>query len=86
MLVLIKKSMRISHDKLDDVLQSDIDTCLLDLKRAGIVKIEEADKLIIKLTELYCKWQEDFQGKGDIYGQSYEKMRDGVSLCGDYNV
>ena len=88
MLSLIKQKIRISHNKLDDAIQSDIDACLLDLKRVGILHISEDgdDELINKLAELYVKGQIDYQGNGDRYTQAYEKMRDGLSMCGDYNA
>lgn len=85
MLALIKKALRITHNQLDDVIKSNIDACLLDLERVGILRIEETDPMIIKLAELYVKGQEDYQGKGDRYQAAYEKMRDAVSLCGEYN-
>lgn len=85
MLALVKKALRITHKQLDDVIQSDIDACLLDLKRVGILRIDEEDALIKKLVELYTKGEEDYQGKGDRYRAAYEKMRDAVSMCGEYN-
>ena len=85
MLALVKKALRITHKQLDDVIQSDIDSCLLDLKRVGILRIDEEDALIKKLVELYTKGEEDYQGKGDRYRAAYEKMRDAVSMCGEYN-
>lgn len=85
MLALVKKALRITHKQLDDVIQSDIDACLLDLKRVGILRIDEEDALIKKLVELYIKGEEDYQGKGDRYKAAYEKMRDAVSMCGEYN-
>ena len=50
------------------------------------VKGKEDDALIIKACELYVKWQEDFDGKSENYQKAYEKLRDSLSLCGDYNV
>lgn len=89
----IKISMRISHDKLDENIKSDIETGLLDMRRVGIQPYTNADGsegqlkdgLIGKAVELYCKAQSDFQGKGDQYHASYENLRDALSLCGEYN-
>ena len=93
LLTQVKKSMRISHVKLDDILLDDIKAGALDLKIAGvlpyvIVDEKEAlkeDPLLYKTLELYCKWQEDFQGKGEMYEKSYKNLKDAMALCGDYN-
>ena len=87
----IKKSMRISHNALDETLQSDIDAGALDLLRVGVQPYQSGkktiknDALIRKAIELYVKAQEDYEGKGECLMKSYEKLRDSLSLCGDYN-
>lgn len=86
MLEHIKNALRITHDRLDDTIQNNIDACLLDMGRVGIKQNMETDPLIIKACELYIKWQEDFDGKTENYQKAYEKLRDSLSLCGDYNV
>lgn len=88
MLEKIKLSMRIFHDAIDNDIQFNIDVCMLDLKRVGIhesvaVNTSE-DPLIVKAAELYCKWQNNFQGKGEQYNKAYEKLRDAMSLCESY--
>ena len=42
------------------------------------------DALIIKAAELYCKWQYDFNSKGDRYEKAYLNLRDAISLCDTY--
>ena len=88
MLNKIKLSMRIFHTMLDTDITSNIDACMLDLKRVGIseakAKANSEDALIVKAAELYCKWQYDFNGKGDQYKQAFENLRDSLSLCEEY--
>lgn len=79
----IKTALRISHDKLDEDIINNINACLLDLKRVG-VNVSEPDALIDKACELYCKYQYDYQNKGEQFRQSYESLRDALSLCDDY--
>lgn len=79
----IKTALRISHDKLDEDIINNIGACLLDLKRVG-VNVSEPDALIDKACELYCKYQYDYQNKGEQFRQSYESLRDALSLCDDY--
>lgn len=80
---IIKKSLRISHALLDDDIQRNIDACLLDMGRVGVDSAKDTE-LLTKACELYCKWQYDFQGKGDRYQNNYESLRDSMSLAGDY--
>ena len=88
MLDKIKLSMRIFHNVLDSDIKSNIDACMLDLERVGVSK-ESAnhtseDALIVKAAELYCKWQYDFNSKGDRYEKAYLNLRDAISLCDTY--
>lgn len=90
----IKDSMRISHNLLDQEILENIESSTLDMERVGIqpFSIENGevnreklkDKLIEKAAELYCKWQADFQGKGEKYEKAYNSLRDALSLCDDY--
>lgn len=81
----IAQKMRISHDGLNDEIQDNIDACILDFKRVGVdINTAGADKLIDKAIELYCKAENDYQGKGEEFRRNYEKLRDAISLCEDY--
>lgn len=88
MLEKIKLSMRIFHNVLDDDILSNIDACMLDLRRVGVsgnVTIAETeDALICKAAEFFYKWQVDYNGKGEQFRQAYEKLRDALSLCESY--
>lgn len=88
MLDKIKVAMRIFHTMLDTDITSNIDACMLDLQRVGISKEkavpDSPDALIQKAAELYCKWQYDFNGKGDQFQKAFENLRDALSLCEDY--
>lgn len=79
----IRKSLRISHDKLNDDISRTMNACLLDMERVGIQKTKQ-DALTDRAIILFCRSEFDFQGKGQQYQQSYEKLRDALSLSGDY--
>ena len=51
----LKLALRISHDKLDDDIQADIDACLADLRVCGIVHADESDPLVFNAVKLWCK-------------------------------
>lgn len=87
----IKDSMRITHNKLDDQIGRDINSCLSDLVMCGIAVKDEHDvaindPLIDKAVELYCKAQADYQGEANRYNRSYESLRNAMQGCGDYRL
>lgn len=91
LVIAIKKAMRISHNALDSDIESNIMTAVSDLSRVGIqpytgVRKKElkSNPLIKKAIELYCKAQANYMGEGTKFEASYEKLRDAMSLCGDY--
>ena len=83
-LARLKTALRISHDKLNEEIQYNVDACKKDMMRVGITVINEEDSAIQKVFELYLKWQYDFMGEGERYEKAYKGMRNGLSLCGEY--
>ena len=88
MLEKIKLSMRIYHNVLDTDFLLNIAACMKDMQRVGIseaIAIDSSeDPLIIKAAELYCKWQNDFNQKGEQFKAAYESLRDALSLNDEY--
>lgn len=92
LVTLIRNSMRIKHSALDGDIRNNIESAAADMARVGVQpysdkenKILKDDPLIRKAVELYCKSQSDYLEKGSQFETSYEKLRDSMSLCGDYN-
>lgn len=85
-LVEYKTALRITHDRLNDDIQSNVEACKKDMERVGIAKTDDTDPLIHKVIELFLKWQYNFMGEGEKYERAYKEMRDGLSLCGEYHV
>lgn len=83
MLEKVKNDLRISHSKLDDDIQDNIEACKLDLKRVG-VDIDKNDQLVEKAIKLYIRWQYNFENQADRYMLAYKNLRNALSLCGDY--
>lgn len=79
----VKKSLRVSHDALDDEIERNFQTCLRDLSRVGVDPAIDSP-LIDKACDLYCKWQQDYQGKAEMYRGNYEQLRDSLSLSEEY--
>ncbi len=80
----VKANLRISGNALDDDIQGDIDAALMDLHRVGIDVTDQSQPLIIKAVKLYCRWQQDYMGKGDQYCKAYTGLMQALSLAGDY--
>ena len=79
----IKKDLRISHSKLDEDIQDNIEACRLDLKRVGI-DVTKSDVLLEKSIKLFLRWQYNFENQADRYRNAYESLRNALSLCEDY--
>lgn len=88
MLDEIKLSLRMFHNELDTDVQSNIDACMIDMQRVGISAEKAAstsdNPLIRAAAKMYCKWQYDFEGKGEQYHQAYEDLRNALSMHGPF--
>ena len=72
----IKLAIRISHSKLDDDIQADIEACLADLRICGIVYAQESDPLIFNAIKLWCRsLYTDDTAKGAEYLKRYESLK-----------
>lgn len=85
----VKTTLRISHNKLDDDISQHISACLDDMKRLGISIPDDVEDvadipLLFSAVKIYCMAQYDFLNKGEQYKNRYEKLRDTLSLSGDY--
>lgn len=84
-LTRIKQGLRISHSKLDEDIQSDIDACLADLRVCGIIDPEETDQLIFNAIKLYCRsLYTDDPAKGAEYLRRYEALKSCLMMAEGY--
>ncbi len=88
LLTKIKNCMRIRHDALDDTITDDIKAGALELQRAGVSVYEENrirdDELIYTAIRYFVMAAEDYNGKAQQYQLSFERLRDALSLSGEY--
>lgn len=86
----IKQALKLSISAFDDEIKSNIDTALLELSRVGVNvdgitnTSENADKLVLKACELYCKWQFNFMGKAEQFEKNFNSLRDALSVTSSY--
>ena len=72
----IKLALRISHSKLDEDIQSDIEACMADLRVCGVTHAEESDPLIFNAIKLWCRSiYTDDTAKGAEYLRRYEALK-----------
>lgn len=81
----IKLSLRISHSRLDEDIQGDIDTALADLRMHGVIHKDESDPLIFNAVKLYCKssYTDDI-AKSAEWRQRYFALRDCLKAAEGY--
>lgn len=72
----IKTSLRITHNKLDDDIATEVDACMADLERVGVVYADETDPLVLNAIKLWCRAAyTDDAVKSSEYLRRYETLR-----------
>lgn len=54
-LAQVKLDQRIKHDKLDEAIAGDIESCLSDLRLHGVTLKDDTDSLILNAIKLWCR-------------------------------
>ena len=81
----IKLALRISHTKLDEDIQADIDACLADLEACGVVYATVNDPLIYNAIKLWCRsLYTDDPAKGAEYLRRYESLKGSLMMAEGY--
>ena len=81
----IKLALRISHTKLDEDIQADIDACLLDLEVCGVAYAPVDDPLIFNAIKLWCRSiYTDDSVKGAEYLRRYEALKSCLMMAEGY--
>ena len=81
----LKLALRISHDKLDEDIQSDIDACLADLTACGVIHPQISDPLIYNAVKLFLRSSyTDDPAKGAEYLKRYEALKSCLRMAEGY--
>ena len=81
----IRLGLRISHNKLDDDIQADIDACLSDLQIHGVIHKSKEDPLIFNAIKLWCRsLYTDDSAKAAEYYVRYVALRDCLKAAEGY--
>lgn len=85
MIEKIKLSLRISHNKLDEDIQADIDACKADLRVCGITHAGENDPLIFNAVKLWCRAAyTDDTTKAAEYLKRYDALKSCLMMAEGY--
>ena len=85
MLEKIKLALRITHGKLDEDIQSDIDACRADLKVCGITYATDDDPLIFNAIKLWCRANyTDDTTKAAEYLRRYDSLKACLQIAEGY--
>lgn len=84
MLSKIKLALRRTGTTFDAEIQNCIAYVRKDLADLGVDFYDETNPRIINLTTLYAKAVFNFDNKGDWYLKEYERLRNQITMQGDY--
>lgn len=85
----VKQALRIRSNSviIIDEINELIESAKLDLRISGVKKINEDDPLIVQAIKTYCKANYGLDNKdSEKYQESYNSLKQHLSLCGEYNV
>lgn len=82
----VKLWLRISGSATDAEIDQTIQSALMDLQLAGVVKTEPSDALIQQAVKLYCKAQFGYDEDAAKFSIAYEHLKSALALCGEYNT
>ena len=84
-LTKIKTALRISHNKLDEDIEADVDACLADLRVCGIIHADETDPLVFNAIKLWCRsLYTDDTAKAAEYLKRYNALKACLSMAEGY--
>ena len=82
----VKTALRLTSNAFDESeLLPLIESCKLDLSISGVKILPEDDALIRQAFKLYCKANFGNNEDSVKFQAAYDKLKDSLALCGDYN-
>lgn len=81
----LKLALRISHDKLDEDIQADVDACLADLSACGVINPQASDPLIYNAVKLFLRSSyTDDPSKSAEYLKRYDALKSCLQMAEGY--
>lgn len=85
MLNKIKLALRRTGNTFDTEIQNCIDYVERDLSDLAVPFFDEENPRLVNLVTLYAKSVFNFDNKGDWYLKEYERLRNQITMQGEYN-
>ena len=90
LLTAVKNSMRVTHNQLDSDFTAKINSALAEMARVGIdipdpVNVD-SDFLIVTGCELYVKWMDNYEQRGEEYRRAFRQVRDSIAMSSEYKA
>lgn len=82
----VKLSLRIKNIAYNSEIQDLIDTCKVDLRVAGVEKVEETEPLTAQAIKLYCKANFGYDEYSEKFQQAYESLKIVMALSIEYKA
>lgn len=79
-----KKWLRITTDSVNDEIEQVLAACLIDLKNAGVEKVDTSNPMIQQATKLYLKAQFGYDANAEAFAKAYEFLKNSLAMSGDY--
>lgn len=88
MLEQVKLALRYKTNFFDDEINMYIKACMNDMKLAGVDenKMTDENESIMNAIISYCKWQLNFQNRGEKWEEIYKGLKTALALDMNYNV
>lgn len=82
----VKNSMMITSTNkvIEGNIESCINACKLDLRLAGVNKVNDTDALTIQALIFYTKANMNYNYLGERFQKAYEALKNSMALSGDY--
>lgn len=81
----VRECLRICHEDLDGQIADEIDEAVDDLKRIGVINVDETEPLILSAIKEYVRSKEAPDiNTAEIYRKRYEQFIAGLSLSEGY--
>lgn len=81
----VREALRIGHHELDDEINDNIEEAIADLKRGGVINVDETEPLILNCIKEYTRSKQSADiATAEIYRTRYEQFKAGLSLSEGY--
>lgn len=82
----VKQALRITNKALDDDIMNTLEAGKIELKRVGIDLNTIDNDLTDCLLKTWCKWQQNYNERGEQYEKIFRQLEASVALDGGESI